>query len=190
MNETIVGKPIPRVDGVLKVSGRVTYAAEHDLPNLGRAVMVTSTLTRGRVMKLDVTAAEHAAGVVAVITYLNVPKLPYRPQKSAIDPSGERLHVLQDDACVRLLADGRAIVESAASDMGPGTYTSTTRVASDALGIPPDRVRFALGDSTFPYTAPHGGSQTMASIGSAMHTVCLALRAKALELAAADERSS
>jgi xanthine dehydrogenase YagR molybdenum-binding subunit len=92
-------------------------------------------------------------------------------------------------ARVRLLADGRAIVESAASDMGPGTYTSMTQVASDALGIPPDRVRFALGDSTFPYAAPHGGSMTMASVGSAVHTVCLAVRAKALELAAADERS-
>jgi xanthine dehydrogenase YagR molybdenum-binding subunit len=90
---------------------------------------------------------------------------------------------------VRLLADGRAIVESAASDMGPGTYTSMTKVASDALGLPPDRVRFALGDSTFPYAPSHGGSQTMASVGSAVHTVCLAVRAKALELAAADERS-
>jgi CO/xanthine dehydrogenase Mo-binding subunit len=58
-----------------------------------------------------------------------------------------------------------------------------------ALGMPPDRVRFALGDSTFPYAAPHGGSMTMASVGSAVHTVCLAVRAQALELAAADERS-
>jgi xanthine dehydrogenase YagR molybdenum-binding subunit len=90
---------------------------------------------------------------------------------------------------VRLLADGRAAVESAASDMGPGTYTSMTQVASDALGIPPDRVRFALGDSAFPYASPHGGSQTMASVGSAVHTACLAARAKALELAAADTRS-
>jgi xanthine dehydrogenase YagR molybdenum-binding subunit len=92
-------------------------------------------------------------------------------------------------ARVRLLADGRATVESAASDMGPGTYTAMTQVASDALGIPPDRVRFALGDSTFPYASPHGGSQTMASVGSAVHAACLAARAKALGLAAADERS-
>ncbi|HEX5085139.1 MAG TPA: xanthine dehydrogenase family protein molybdopterin-binding subunit [Blastocatellia bacterium] len=92
-------------------------------------------------------------------------------------------------ARVRLLADGRVIVESAASDMGPGTYTSMTQVASDALGIPPERVRFALGDSTFPYAPSHGGSQTMASVGSATHAACLALRAKALEMAAADEQS-
>jgi xanthine dehydrogenase YagR molybdenum-binding subunit len=92
-------------------------------------------------------------------------------------------------ACVWLLADGRAIVESAASDLGPGTYTAMTQVASDALGMPPERVRFALGDSTDPYAAPHGGSMTMASVGSAVHAACLTARAKALELAATDERS-
>jgi xanthine dehydrogenase YagR molybdenum-binding subunit len=92
-------------------------------------------------------------------------------------------------AHVRLLADGRAEVESAASDMGPGTYTSMTQVASDALGIPHERVRFSLGDSNFPVASPHGGSMTMASVGSAVHAACLAVRAKALALAAADEKS-
>jgi xanthine dehydrogenase YagR molybdenum-binding subunit len=92
-------------------------------------------------------------------------------------------------AHVRLLADGRAEVESAASDMGPGTYTSMTQVASDALGIPPERVRFSLGDSTFPVASPHGGSMTMASVGSAVHAACLAVRAKAVALAAVDEKS-
>jgi len=37
--------------------------------------------------------------------------------------------------------------------LGPGTYTSMTQVAADALGLPLQRVRFTLGDSTFP-TAP------------------------------------
>ena len=92
-------------------------------------------------------------------------------------------------ARVRLFADGRAEVESAASDMGPGTYTAMTQVASDALGIPPERVHFSLGDSTFPFASPHGGSMTMASVGSAVHVACLAARAKALALAATDEHS-
>ena len=37
-------------------------------------------------------------------------------------------------ARVRLLPDGMAEVEAAASDMGPGTYTSMTQVAADVLG--------------------------------------------------------
>jgi xanthine dehydrogenase YagR molybdenum-binding subunit len=82
-------------------------------------------------------------------------------------------------ARVRLLPDGTAEVETAASDMGPGTYTSMTQVAADALGIPPEKIRFRLGRSDFPPTPPHGGSQTMASVGSAVHAACLAVREKA-----------
>ncbi|BCS32594.1 acylaldehyde oxidase [Luteitalea sp. TBR-22] len=92
-------------------------------------------------------------------------------------------------ARVRVLADGRAVVESSASDMGPGTYTSLTQVASDALGVAPDRVRVVLGDSTFPYAPSHGGSQTMASVGPAVYAACEAARRRLIDLAVADERS-
>ena len=60
--------------------------------------------------------------------------------------------------------------------MGPGTYTSMTQVAADALGLPMSRVRFALGDSRFPEAPGHWGSQTMASVGSAVLTVSNMLR--------------
>jgi xanthine dehydrogenase YagR molybdenum-binding subunit len=81
-------------------------------------------------------------------------------------------------ARVRLLPDGSAEVEAAASDMGPGTYTSMTQVAADALGIPTAQVRFSLGRSDFPPTPPHGGSQTMASVGSAIRAACVAVQAE------------
>jgi xanthine dehydrogenase YagR molybdenum-binding subunit len=79
-------------------------------------------------------------------------------------------------ARARLLADGTAAVETAASDMGPGTYTSMTQVAADALGLSTDEVRFELGRSDFPQTPPHGGSMTMASVGSSVHAACVAVR--------------
>ena len=82
----------------------------------------------------------------------------------------------QANARVRMQPDGTADVEAAASDMGPGTYTSMTQVAADALGLPMDRVRFRLGRSDFPATPPHGGSQTMASVGSAVRAACLSLQ--------------
>ena len=77
-------------------------------------------------------------------------------------------------ARVRLLADGTAEVEAAASDMGPGTYTSMTQVAADFLGLLASKVRFSLGRSDFPPTPPHGGSQTLASVGSAIRAACVA----------------
>lgn len=79
-------------------------------------------------------------------------------------------------ARVRLYPDGRAEVEAAASDMGPGTYTSMTQIAADALQLPLNQVSFRLGRSDFPPTPPHGGSQTLASVGSAIAEACTKAR--------------
>lgn len=82
-------------------------------------------------------------------------------------------------ARARLLPDGTAEIEVAASDMGPGTYTSMTQVAADALGLPPEKVRFSLGRSDFPPAPSHGGSWTMASVGSAIRAACIAVKEEA-----------
>lgn len=79
---------------------------------------------------------------------------------------------------VKLFDNGTAVVQSAASDMGPGTYTSMTQVAADRLGLPIDKVRFELGDTDLPQAPVHGGSITMASIGNAVVAGCEALREK------------
>ena len=97
MNRDSVGKPIARLDGALKVTGRAKYAADHLLPNLAHAVIVSSTIGKGRVTTLDAALAQNAAGVIAVISHLNAPRLPYLAHQSLLDPAGERLHVLQDD---------------------------------------------------------------------------------------------
>jgi xanthine dehydrogenase YagR molybdenum-binding subunit len=81
-------------------------------------------------------------------------------------------------ARARIQPDGRFEIEAAASDMGPGTYTSMTQVAADTLGVPMDAVRFRLGNSTYPATPPHGGSMTMASVGSAVLAACRDLQAE------------
>jgi xanthine dehydrogenase YagR molybdenum-binding subunit len=92
-------------------------------------------------------------------------------------------------ARARLAADGTAVVEAAASDMGPGTYTSQTQVAADALGLTMHTVTFRLGDSLYPQTPPHGGSMTMASVGSAVLDGCNQVRLQAIKLAVEDEQS-
>ncbi|MFD8298782.1 xanthine dehydrogenase family protein molybdopterin-binding subunit [Streptomyces bauhiniae] len=92
-------------------------------------------------------------------------------------------------AHVRLNDDGTAVVDAAASDMGPGTYTSQTQVAADALGLTMRTVTFRLGDSLFPPTPPHGGSMTMASVGSAVLDGCNQVRRQAIKLAVEDRQS-
>ena len=88
-------------------------------------------------------------------------------------------------ASATLFADGTALLRCATTDMGPGTYTSATQVAAEMLGLPEERVHFELGDSTFPPAKEHGGSTTMASVGSAVQAACTALRSKLTDLARA-----
>ncbi len=90
---------------------------------------------------------------------------------------------------VRVLADGSAQVRTAASDIGPGTYTAMTQIAADALGLPVARVKFELGDSKMPKAPVEGGSMTVASVGSAVHEAALAARHKVLALATGDDGS-
>jgi xanthine dehydrogenase YagR molybdenum-binding subunit len=85
--------------------------------------------------------------------------------------------------------DGTADVRTGTSDMGPGTYTSMTQVAADALGLPMSRVRFALGDSQMPQAPVHGGSQTMASVGSGVLNAANILRDRFIRTAVVDPAS-
>ena len=94
----IIGQPINRVDGALKVIRQARYAAEFALRNLAYAALITSTVPRGRITAIDATEAERPPGVLAVLTHENADRLPYNPlpQRPIVDPkSGEQLHVLQ-----------------------------------------------------------------------------------------------
>jgi xanthine dehydrogenase YagR molybdenum-binding subunit len=81
-----VGTPLNRVDGRLKVTGGAKYAAEYPVPGVAYAVMVTSTIARGRVRSMDTTEAQRAPGVLAVLTPENAPKLPAAPKPRAATP--------------------------------------------------------------------------------------------------------
>jgi xanthine dehydrogenase YagR molybdenum-binding subunit len=92
-------------------------------------------------------------------------------------------------ARARILPDGTAEVTSAASDMGPGTWTSMTQVAAETLGLPIERVKFLLGDTRLPRAPVHGGSLTMASVGSAVQAACRTARDEALARGGANDLS-
>ena len=92
-------------------------------------------------------------------------------------------------AVARILPDGTAMVASGTQDIGTGTYTVMTQVAADALGFPPDRIRFALGDSTLPPAPGSGGSQSAASVSPAVQAAATAARDKLIALARADRGS-
>jgi xanthine dehydrogenase YagR molybdenum-binding subunit len=64
-----------------------------------------------------------------------------------------------------------------------------TQVASEALGMPPERVAFELGDTNLPAASVAGGSSGARSVGPAVRQAAEAARVRILELAASDEDS-
>jgi xanthine dehydrogenase YagR molybdenum-binding subunit len=61
-----LGKPTPRLDGRLKVTGGARYTADVRLPGMLFARIVRSKLPHARIRAIDTSAAERAAGVRAV----------------------------------------------------------------------------------------------------------------------------
>jgi xanthine dehydrogenase YagR molybdenum-binding subunit len=77
---------------------------------------------------------------------------------------------------VTLAPDGALVARLAMTDPGTGSITVLSQIASEAMGIPLDRVTVLIGDTDFPPTAGSGGSFGAESAGSALYEACVALR--------------
>jgi len=73
----IVGKPVSRVDGYDKVSGTATYTVDIHLPHITYAATLRSPHPHALITGIDTSAAEKAAGVLAVISHKNTPEIPW-----------------------------------------------------------------------------------------------------------------
>jgi xanthine dehydrogenase YagR molybdenum-binding subunit len=92
-------------------------------------------------------------------------------------------------AKIRMTAEGRAIVSSATHDLGTGAYTVFTQVAADALGLPPEKVTFLLGDSTLPPSPVAGGSNSTSTVSAAIMAAADQFKERIIALAVADKSS-
>jgi len=74
-SDGLVGKPLDRIDGRLKVTGAARYAYEtRDLTRPAYGFIVTAGIAKGRILKLDTSAAKASPGVLLVMTHENVPE--------------------------------------------------------------------------------------------------------------------
>ncbi|MGZ6827819.1 MAG: xanthine dehydrogenase family protein molybdopterin-binding subunit, partial [Mycobacteriales bacterium] len=74
--DRLVGAGIDRIDGPAKVRGTAPYAFEHDPGEpIAHLAVVQSTVNRGRISRLDASAAEAVPGVLVVLTPDNAPRL-------------------------------------------------------------------------------------------------------------------
>jgi xanthine dehydrogenase YagR molybdenum-binding subunit len=94
-----IGAPINRTEAWAKVSGAARYTAEQQIDNLAQAVLVTSTIPSGRVLRIDDSAARQVPGLLLVMTPQNAMRLPKNMKDGKLQPPiGRRLTLLQDDA--------------------------------------------------------------------------------------------
>ena len=70
-----IGKPVSRVDGPEKVTGKAKYAAEFAVPDLAYGYVVSSTIAKGKIKKIDSSDALSLDGVLQVFTHENRPGL-------------------------------------------------------------------------------------------------------------------
>jgi xanthine dehydrogenase YagR molybdenum-binding subunit len=70
-----IGTSLPRIDGAAKIMGTAPFAFEHRLQRPTYLHPVQSTIARGRIMKLDTTAAEAVEGVITIVTHETASRL-------------------------------------------------------------------------------------------------------------------
>ncbi|MGB8039039.1 MAG: xanthine dehydrogenase family protein molybdopterin-binding subunit [Pseudolabrys sp.] len=94
-----IGTPTSRVDGRVKVTGMAQYAGEFEAPDLAYGSVVTSTIAKGRITRIDATQALAVEGVLDVLTHENRPKMGATDQAftDEVAPAGSPFRPLYDD---------------------------------------------------------------------------------------------
>ncbi|OYY84401.1 MAG: xanthine dehydrogenase, partial [Rhizobiales bacterium 35-66-30] len=84
--------------------------------------------------------------------------------------------VMKSGARVRLDNKGMLTVETDMTDIGTGSYTVIAQTAAEMMGLPLEKVRVRLGDSSFPVSAGSGGQWGGNSSTAGVYAACVKLR--------------
>jgi xanthine dehydrogenase YagR molybdenum-binding subunit len=128
----LIGAPVSRLDGRLKVTGAARFAAEIPVENMVYAALAYSAIPKGRMQTLDISAAEAAPGVVLIMTYRNAPRMKPTPifNTSPKAAGPDDLPIMQDDA---IRWNGQAIAVVLADTQERADYAqSLIRVTYEA----------------------------------------------------------
>ncbi|GAG96788.1 unnamed protein product, partial [marine sediment metagenome] len=92
---SVVGKPIPRVDGSLKATGEAKFTVDIALPEMLYGKILRSPYPHAKILSIDTSKAEALPGVKAVITgkdtgevrfsFIDTPRYPADQCPLAID---------------------------------------------------------------------------------------------------------
>jgi xanthine dehydrogenase YagR molybdenum-binding subunit len=96
---TYIGTATSRVDGRAKVTGAAKYASEFNPAGLAHASVVTSTIAKGRITRIDASEALSVEGVIDVLTHQHRPRMASADSayKDDVAPEGSPFRPLYDD---------------------------------------------------------------------------------------------
>ena len=70
---SVIGKPLPKLDGLRKATGQAVYADDLHLPRMLYGKLLGSRRPHARIVSIDTSKAEALAGVKAIITGKDLP---------------------------------------------------------------------------------------------------------------------
>jgi putative selenate reductase molybdopterin-binding subunit len=112
----VVAHPEPKVDAVKLVKGRPVFTDDMDLPGMLHAAMLTSPHAHARIRSIDVSRARDLPGVEAVLTYKDVPRVPYASGGQSY-PNPHPWDQVSLDSKVRYVGDRVAVVAAESPDL-------------------------------------------------------------------------
>jgi 4-hydroxybenzoyl-CoA reductase alpha subunit len=74
MEGNVIGKGLPKIDSIGKVTGEAQYTVDLKLPNMLHGKILRSSLPHAKIKSIDISKAVKLEGVAAVITAKDVPQ--------------------------------------------------------------------------------------------------------------------
>src|ERR1051326_1535983 len=133
-----MGAPAPRLDARLKVTGQARYPSDTPLANPAFAVLVTSTIAKGRLERLDLDDARKVPGVIDILTHETTAEL--KPVKfgggssTSIQDLGPDIQQAGQIIAV-VLADSFEAASEAASRVKPSYSQQTPSATFGSPGL-------------------------------------------------------
>ena len=98
-SDQTIGKSINRVDGIKKVTGQASYAADFDVPDVAYGYVVNSSIAKGKITSINTAEVKAIPGVLEVFTHENLP--PYLNANAdytdPLSPPGHPFRPLYDE---------------------------------------------------------------------------------------------
>ncbi len=171
-----IGTPASHIDGRAKVTGAAKYAAEPKAPGLVYGAVVTSTLAKGRIRRIDTAKAKHVTGVIDVLTHTHRPHLAEADAsyKDDVAPDGAPFRPLYDE---HILFSRQPIALVLAEDWETARFAaSLVQVEYEAVPHVTDLMQrldaaVALGDDAFALTPakPRGDAEAALAKAEVRH---------------------